>query len=288
MLGDKIRALRLQKNMSQAAASSGICSRSMLSHIETGRTIPSLDLLKKLCARLGVTLRDIHDSPAARDDTSTRLDHLHELLAYKDYEALIRQSKDILRRKQIQMEPLAHLDCLRLLGLGLFHQKRCHEAREQFAAAARIAEQACLIPQRITALTHLGSVHAELGDPHLALDCLQQAEELSLIFPPDPRIHIHLLSRLSHQHLALGSLHRAIQYTRQAMFLGEKTGIYECGGHLLTTLGQIKSRQKKWQAAIACFERALKFFEFLDDPDGIAASRLHLAAALDALGVRAA
>lgn len=55
-LGEKIKALRKRKAMTQSSLSEGIVTRNMLSQIESGKASPSLDTLKLLSERLGISV----------------------------------------------------------------------------------------------------------------------------------------------------------------------------------------------------------------------------------------
>lgn len=55
-LGEKIKALRKRKGITQRLLSDGIVTRNMLSQIECSKASPSLDTLKLLAERLGVSV----------------------------------------------------------------------------------------------------------------------------------------------------------------------------------------------------------------------------------------
>ncbi len=54
-IGSKIKALRKKRGMTQAALSSGIVTRGMLSQIESGKSMPSMNSLRMLAERLDVS-----------------------------------------------------------------------------------------------------------------------------------------------------------------------------------------------------------------------------------------
>ena len=51
-LGEKIRAARIEKNMTQSDVASDKITRNMLSAIESGKATPSLDTLMYISAKL--------------------------------------------------------------------------------------------------------------------------------------------------------------------------------------------------------------------------------------------
>lgn len=58
MLGQRIKALRNDANMTQQELAEGIISRTYLSLIEQNTVYPSMNVLKKLSGRLNCTLED--------------------------------------------------------------------------------------------------------------------------------------------------------------------------------------------------------------------------------------
>ena len=56
-VGNKIKALRLQRRMTQNELAEGIISRGMLSRIENGNANPSVKTLKKLANAMGKQLK---------------------------------------------------------------------------------------------------------------------------------------------------------------------------------------------------------------------------------------
>lgn len=62
MLGKKIKQIRIQRNMSQEemAKELGI-NRNQLSRIETGKSEPSANVIKKLCVNCSVNLYDLFE-----------------------------------------------------------------------------------------------------------------------------------------------------------------------------------------------------------------------------------
>jgi len=58
-IGPVIKALRLERKMTQSELAAGICSRSYISLVEKGQVTPSPDIVKRLAERLGIDHREI-------------------------------------------------------------------------------------------------------------------------------------------------------------------------------------------------------------------------------------
>lgn len=85
-VGDRIKKLRLEAHLTQSELADGIITRNMLSMIESGKTLPSLDTLFELCYRLGVSPGYVF------------ADHREELMYRKD--AVIDKIRTLFTRKQ--------------------------------------------------------------------------------------------------------------------------------------------------------------------------------------------
>lgn len=64
-VGLRVKELREKTGLSQAdfAKATGCISRSYLGMVETGKTSITMEALYRLCAGLGVTMRQFYDSP---------------------------------------------------------------------------------------------------------------------------------------------------------------------------------------------------------------------------------
>ncbi|AWE09025.1 hypothetical protein DCE79_17505 [Lysinibacillus sp. 2017] len=59
-LENKIKSMRKLKGLSQKELCDGICSQGMLSQIENNKHIPNIQLITKLCNRLGISLDELN------------------------------------------------------------------------------------------------------------------------------------------------------------------------------------------------------------------------------------
>ncbi|TFJ43433.1 hypothetical protein CKN80_12855 [Carnobacterium divergens] len=92
ILGEKVKELRKNKRFSQKQLAEGICTQVTISKIENHNSIPTMNILSKLCERLGV---DIHDVCINEGDSNEnyaifqQVDQLCDIFQYKEaYEIL--------------------------------------------------------------------------------------------------------------------------------------------------------------------------------------------------------
>ena len=97
--GERIKAMRKEKGLTQSALADGIVTRNMLSLIESGSAKPSFQTAKKLAERLGVTVEYILSDdenvsplpPKGKDDLS----EIRDLFKKKDYASCINEAKKL-------------------------------------------------------------------------------------------------------------------------------------------------------------------------------------------------
>ena len=145
-LSEKIKAVRAERQMTQAALSEGIVTRNMLSRIENGAALPSLPVLCALADRLGMPVGffiDDHDDGsdarnrrlldlALEEYTSGHFDScLNFCLCLEDY---------------IEIKEALILHCRYRIALENMYAGRLTAAQRGFADCAREAKKG-VVPQ---------------------------------------------------------------------------------------------------------------------------------------------
>ncbi|MTV81824.1 helix-turn-helix domain-containing protein [Secundilactobacillus folii] len=92
----KFVARRKSLRISQVKMCEGICTQSTLSKFESGGHVPSLAILSKLCARIGLTIDDLNDSNSVNaNQLQSELDDLEQRLVMEDYRGVLAGLKEI-------------------------------------------------------------------------------------------------------------------------------------------------------------------------------------------------
>ncbi len=96
-LGEKIRAARLERNMTQSDVASDKITRNMLSAIESGKATPSLDTLLYIANKLELPIQYLlsDDIPVSEYRKNTLLPIVKEAFANKQYSACIHYANRI-------------------------------------------------------------------------------------------------------------------------------------------------------------------------------------------------
>lgn len=97
MIGEKIRALRIQKKMTQAELAGSFITRNMLSQIENGVAMPSVPTVLELAERLDVPASYFFSDAGTLDDYRKigALDKIKKLYAAKEYEKCLGKLREL-------------------------------------------------------------------------------------------------------------------------------------------------------------------------------------------------
>jgi transcriptional regulator with XRE-family HTH domain len=87
-LGQKLKAARLEANLSQRQLCDGIVTRNMLSQIENGAAQPSMDTLRQFAARLGKTMSYFLEDEAVTSPNQTVMESARNRFKSMDFAAV--------------------------------------------------------------------------------------------------------------------------------------------------------------------------------------------------------
>ncbi|WP_080843937.1 helix-turn-helix domain-containing protein [Cytobacillus gottheilii] len=169
-IGDKIKYIRKELNISQEALAKGICAQSEISRIENNKNYPSYYLLLQLSQRLGVDIKDLIDPE--KEDKGYRKDYIYEV---KNQLKNARRERDYKLIKQIVESELKvpafksgpnNLFLLWHKGMVLFHLDKDPEAAIETLKSCLSCENLNKLYTEldINVLNSLGIINRNLGD----------------------------------------------------------------------------------------------------------------------------
>ena len=137
--GEKIKALRVEKKLTQAELTDGIITRNMLSQIENGLANPSIGTLRSLAERLGVPLEYLLSEEAGLSDIEKlrQRDEIKKLFSSGDMEKCL----SLLEKYDDDESLLLSAVCCTELGRELMRKGKLFSAREYFSKSAVYAEK---------------------------------------------------------------------------------------------------------------------------------------------------
>jgi HTH-type transcriptional regulator, quorum sensing regulator NprR len=279
LIGEKIRSIRLQKQLSQKQVADGICSKSMLSLIESNHALPSIELLTKLCKRLGISMSEIYADNDDDTDFTKRISYIEDLFLYQEYNRIVRELRLLLGKKHLITDPKKYVMCTSLLAKAYFYLGKFEPSLQFYEKSFEIAISNRLLEQQIVAHNGMAGVYYQLQKFEKSLHHWTCAYEMLDIVPIEPRTKIKILYNLSNQYSKTGDMTKTLHFAQEGLYLCNKSGIYECGGHLATMIGLVMLEDGNWDSAVKYLIKALRFYEFLNDDSSVIGTYLNLAKA---------
>lgn len=263
MVGERLREIRLARQMTQSDVCAEICSRSMLSHIENGDCNPSVQLLEALCERLGIKAADILNAQTAEDDWSA-IDDLQEMIAYREFDDAIHLANNILRTKHVQTNSRMRCECLQLLGLAHNYAGQYDEALQAYSLAVESSD-ACGFDLRVKCINGLAAAMINTNKTKDALTLLVDAYDASRVMLKPNQTMIHLVYNIAKAYRCFGDHENTAKFIRTGLLLSKKTGIFDCAGHLEVLMGLMHLECGRFAQAHESFQRALLLYEYIGD-----------------------
>lgn len=108
-IGQRFKHIRTEKGFSQAELAEGVCSKSVVSHLENDRDYPSANMLGKLADKLGVPLREIMGMQEKQMEAGFQIEIVRIYIEKADYNHALElineldQRKDLLEHQRIEL-----------------------------------------------------------------------------------------------------------------------------------------------------------------------------------------
>ncbi|MDW0116593.1 helix-turn-helix domain-containing protein [Sporosarcina thermotolerans] len=179
-IGTIIKTERLRKNMKQETLAKEICSISHLSRIESGKTEPSEELLRKLSDRLGVLLAVESENV----EMEQLQDQLETVINERDQEGaaqLVEELNVLLHRVPIEAEIRLDLELMLLRAQSVLPKQE----ENILQSLAKFTETDFnLTPiQAFRAQQIKGMASYGVGELKVCLDCFSEGAELAELLP---------------------------------------------------------------------------------------------------------
>lgn len=181
-IGQRFKHIRVEKGLSQSDVAEGVCSKTVVSHLENDRQYPSAIMLGKLADKLGVPLREIMGMQEQQFEAGFRIDMISVYIEKSDYEHALKHIEDLsgndnLLEHQITELFVYHVDCLNKTG-------KYHEAVHKVLPFLEAQEANKSVSEETLCILYnkLGRAYFNLNDFERAFSSFQQGYRISLKF----------------------------------------------------------------------------------------------------------
>jgi tetratricopeptide (TPR) repeat protein len=272
-IGERLRRLRLERNLSQRELSSPGVSYAYISRIEAGTRQPSVKALRMLARKLNVSVEYLETGREIGDDAQRelRMADAELRLRLDDVEGAEGELRDLLAESIQSGDTLGAARAHSSLGFVAFQAGRHPEAIEHLEASLELLAPSPAARPDIYAT--LGQAFALIGRPERAVElfrrCLDELEQQS---PRDDATYVRFSTYLSYALSDLGDLSGAQAAVQQALaHTGRESDPYT-RVRLYWSLARLAEFEGRGVTALAYVRRAIALLEATDDT-------LHLARA---------
>lgn len=268
-IGETIKKLRLQANLSQTKLSEGICDRTTIIHLEKGRSKQtSISLLNQLCRRLSITLDDFFLIAYNGNINQFwfKKSEIDSLIKIRDYEKAYQVAK---RFYSEDVHPVDKQFFGLIEGHYYYHLKEYTKAKEIYLNALKITSSN--IEDEVYTLTEMRLIDGIVYCNWLIDGKLSNEETLKYIkvlnhsiynYPinKDYRLIISLILNTSHFYFTLKLYDDTITIINNAIELSHKYCCYDYMGNLWLILASIYDILGDKDKAKEFYDRSNKFF----------------------------
>lgn len=265
MIGNRIKEIRKDANLTQQELSNGIITRSYLSQIEKGAVQPSFELLVKLSSRLNCSVDDFFHHAK---DKGLILSQLKKEIktaemnvnnnVFDKVETLI-QKRDYLEHEDLDNYYTGILFWIH----GKYHEKNkdYNKAIEMYDKSISLLEEGNYSDEILRSLGSLGHVTSQMNENEKALTILNKAYKIIISEQIYGIVRISILANLGIVHGKLNEYYSALNFLQEAKELNEHIGTYYKSGDIAMALGICNMKLKRYADAKLSYECALKFFK---------------------------
>jgi tetratricopeptide (TPR) repeat protein len=263
-LGERVRALRLARGLTQGDLAGTDFTKGFISLVETGRTRVSLRAAQILAERIGVGVTDLMNPPTAPQEMRSELQLLEAETRLRAGDASRAVELVTALRSQLSGKLGARAD--RVRGLALLASGRAREAIPDLESAHRVFESGGDRELAVRTTFDLAQAYGR-ADAHgqslaLALESERALEAGTLV---DRTLQLQVLAYLASKFVTIGDAQSAEVYGERARVLAEDVSDPRSAAHLYLSLAVTRREQGDLEAALKYAREGLSAYERLGD-----------------------
>lgn len=262
-LGQRIRELRLKKDLTQIELAKGLLTPSMISQIESDKARPSYKMLSAIAERLDVPLENLLVDVELNMESISSYKMARAMVAAKQYASAITLLRELLHAPRTTVPTM---DILYHLGECLLHTGDLDDAEQTFE---QVQDYAVLRNDSLLAtrtLYYIGIIAFERKYFQIAHFHFGKAlDESEKIVEKENYLQASILHKLGEVSLKLGQTSNATDYFTRAAALYEGADNLSEMAHAYLKLGVTYKQLGNLEQATKYSERAHSIFKSLDE-----------------------
>lgn len=277
-VGERLRRIRSERGLSQRELSAPGVSYAYISRIEAGARQPSVKALRKLAAKLGVSVEYLETGSelTSSDERELRLTEAELRLRLDDSDVQLAEVEAILAESLASGDTSSATRARVTLGLAAAREG---DNSKTISHLEHAIESGSIRPaSRPDVFATLGRAYANAGDPRKAADLFKRGlEETTREAPGDYAAQVRFATYLSFALTDLGDLERARRVVQEAIDRTGSAADPYTRVRLHWSLGRIAHEQARPAVALDHFRRAVAMLEMTEDTLHLARAHLSVA-----------
>ncbi|MGB8954961.1 MAG: helix-turn-helix transcriptional regulator [Tumebacillaceae bacterium] len=214
-IGERFKHIRTEKGFSQSELTEGICSKSVVSHLENDRAYPSASMFGKLAEKLGVPLREIMGMQEKQLEAGFQIEMVRVYIEKADYKHALELIEELDRREDLlEHQQIELLVCRAECNVKLGNFKKVIDELSLFVEQQK--QQTVEDVLLCDIFNKLGNAHYRLNDFEKAYSAFEQGYRISLKLPEFGLVSARVTKNLGLTCNQLGFLTDARRYLEKA------------------------------------------------------------------------
>lgn len=283
-IGEKIKALRKELNLTQSQLAGKEMTKSMLSQIENNQASPSMKNLQYLATSLNKPISYFLDenseetvNPLPINEINSVIIKASSLFEKMDFSACLRLLESLLQKYNLDKNDRLYAEVLYLTGKCLVHLKKFNEGEKNIQKAFDLFIKNHLYTEAAKAYIEFCERYFACFNYEKCLELLTKVEDIyNCSSKKDVVFEINLLYTTAIINYSMGNVSDALNLIHKSINLAKETGIYykvEGNYRLAAKLYLFISRYDDF---LFCIEKASLFAKFADDKQASAMIALHM------------
>lgn len=260
MIGQRIKALRNEANLTQQELADGIISRTYLSLIEKNSVYPSMNVLKKLSERLNCTLEDF---TLEDNDRSISLLSVKREIKWAENQVIVgnfAKLESFLEQRYDTLDTLSKEEraiALWVKASFLFNEEKYNDAEQVVLKSIALAKGLKDVTLKLRCLELLGKISFNKGEKDTAIHHLNKANNIAILENIFSTERVSILTSLAQYYSRIGEFYVAINLSNEALDYNKKLKMHYKSIELENILGRSYRALGKLDEAEHHFKRAV-------------------------------
>lgn len=280
-IGEKIKLLRKELKMTQAALAGNEMTKSMLSQIENNQATPSMKSLQYIAQRLGKSPSYFLDNEKENipvDDINKKLNKIDKLIKNFEYVSAREKIEKILSAYSYDKDNKLYADILYKYG-------ECLQDMLEFDSGEKKIKEAVKIYTGLHLTTYAARANMELirryYNEYNYDECLKILDESWNMYKHavnhDSLLEIEMLFYRSLVKLADASAEEVLELIQKALDISNENGAYYKSDELYRLKALVYFVMEKYNDFLFCIKKAKQFAQFSDNYKSLSKIEISLA-----------